>query len=55
MDTGDRDAYRPDPLGQDTNYGRPSLGRQGKIFLNVLYYNTTEMFLTIKYHFRISG
>lgn len=29
---GDRDSpgYRPDPLGQDTNQGRPSLGRPGK-------------------------
>ncbi|XP_070514918.1 uncharacterized protein Nompa isoform X3 [Cardiocondyla obscurior] len=28
---GDRDGpgYRPDPLGQDTNFGRPSLGRPG--------------------------
>lgn len=27
----DRDTpgYRPDPLGQDTNFGRPSLGRPG--------------------------
>lgn len=30
---GDRDnpSYRPDPVGQDTNYGRPFLGRPGKI------------------------
>lgn len=35
---GDRDSpgYRPDPLGQDTNFGRPSLGRPGKLMTNLI-------------------
>lgn len=55
---GDRDnpGYRPDPLGQDTNFGRPSLGRPGKLTTpSIIYYcKLNPLFCHISYILQIS-